>query len=244
MKHKETINDYLNSVSKKLSNRTVITKEFSDIREFPLPKGQCFYILDFKNKIVSFQKGITEMLGYTPEEFTFELSVNCFHPEDYDMVTRLIKATLMFATENNVTENVAFFLSYRIRHKKGHYIRILRQSNIYEHDNNGKIISNLSMLSDISFLSTSNKVDWRFEAPGLDQIKFKKYVTEEYKDFFSNRELDIIKQLKLGLKSKEIAEKLCISKNTVDTHRRNIMSKSNCKNTIDLLNFCDQNGLI
>jgi len=241
---KETINDYLDSVGKKLSGRKFVPRPFSDIENFPVPKGQCFYILDYKQRTVSFQKGITKMLGYSDEEFTFNLSVNFFHPEDYDIVTRLIKATLIFATENNVTSDVAFFVTYRLKHKDGHYLRVLRQSNIYENDVNGKIISNLSVLSDISFLSTSNKVDWRFDAPGLDKEKFKKYVTKEYEDFFSNRELDIIKQLKSGLKSKEIADKLHISKHTVDTHRRKILAKSNCKNTVDLLNFCNQNGLM
>lgn len=244
MMPKETINAYLYSVGKKLADRNVVSKNFSDVSVFPLTKGQCFYILDYKKSVISFQKGISKMLGYSPEEFTFELSVNCFHPEDYDKVTRLIKATLMFATENNITKDVLFSVTYRIKHKNGQYIRILRQSYIYENDTTGKIISNLSMLSDISFLSTSTKVDWRFEAPGLDQEKFKKYVTEEYKDFFSKRELEIIHLIKKGFKSKEIGEKLSICKNTVDTHRRNILSKSNSKSTIDLLNFCNQNGLI
>jgi DNA-binding CsgD family transcriptional regulator len=241
---KESLNDYLNSVTKKLSGRKVISRSFSDINEFPLTKGQCLYILDFKKKTVAFQKRVTELLGYSPEEFNFELPMNFFHPDDYDIVTRLIKATVMFSIDNDVTRDLSFFLTYRARHKNGGYVKVLRQTYIYESDVNGKVISNLSVLSDISFLSTSNKVDWRFDAPGLDKEKFKKYVTKEYEDFFSGRELDIIKQLKLGLKSKEIGEKLHISKHTVDTHRRTILRKSNCKNTIDLLNFCNQNGLV
>ena len=241
---KETIDEYLNSVSHKLTNREVVYKPMDAIKAFPLPKGKCFYILDFKNKTIPFQKGIEETLGYTPEEFTFDLSVNFFHPDDYDIVTRLIKSTLVFATENDVTQNVGFCLNYRIKHKNGNYIKVLRQSTIFDNDTDGKIISNLSMLTDISFLNTSNKVEWRFDAPGLDQKKFKEYVTREYNDFFSEREMEIIKQLKQGLKSNEIAEKLHISKHTVDTHRRNILGKANCANTIELLNFCAQNGLI
>lgn len=240
---KETINEYLDSVKKKLADRDAVSRSNTDIEGFPLAKGQCFYILDFKRKIVSFQKGVTEMLGYAPEEFTFEVPVNSFHPEDYDMVTRLIKATLMFATENIVTKDVAFFLTYRIKKKDGDYIKVLRQSNTYEIDNEGKIISNISMLSDISFLSTSNKVDWKFDAPGLDQKKFRKYVTQQYEGFFSEREIDIIKLLKQGMLSKEIGSRLKITKNTVDTHRRKILAKSNCSNTVELLNFCNQNGL-
>jgi len=243
-KPKEILNDYLDSVVKKLSDRKVVSRPFSDINEFPLTKGQCMYILDFQKKTVPFQKRVNEMLGYSPEEFNFELPINFFHPDDYDIVTRLIKATVMFSIDNDVTKDLAFFLTYRAKHKSGGYVKVLRQTYIYESDVNGKVISNLSVLTDISFMNASNKVDWQFDAPGLDKEKFKKYVTKQYEDFFSGRELDIIRQLKLGLISREIADKLHISKNTVDTHRRRILAKSNCKNTIELLNFCNQNGLM
>lgn len=241
---KESINEYLLNVSKTISGKKIVKKLFSDIDRFPLGKGQSFYILDYKKKTVLFQKGIFEMLGYSADEFDFELAVNVFHPNDYDLVTRLIRATIMFATQNDVSSDVALFVTYRCKHKNGTFIRVLRQSTVYECDLDGKIISNLSILSDITFLGNSNKVDWKFDAPGLDQKKFKEYVMQAHLDFFSKRELEIIDQLKRGLKSKQIADLLFISKNTVDTHRRKILSKSNCKNTVELLNFCDQSGLL
>ena len=240
----ETINEYLSSVSNKLSERVVVNRPFDAISNFPLSKGQSFYIVDFKEKKISYQKGIEEMLGYSPDEFTFELTTNFFHPDDYDIVTRLIKSTLQFATENNVTKHVAFFLTYRIKHKNGSFLKVLRQTNIYEGDVNGSIISNLSLLTDISFINKSDKVEWSFDAPGLDKEMFKDYVRKGYSDFFSEREFDIIKKLQQGLKSDAIAKGLFISKHTVDTHRRNILRKANCKNTIELLNFCNQHGVL
>lgn len=241
---KTSINQYLQSLSKKLSKRKVIIKKYSDIKNYPLPIGKCIYILDYKERSVPFQKGIKEMLGYEPHEFTFELFTNYFHPDDYDIVTRLIRATLTFASEHNVTKDVGFCLNYRIKHKDGHYVRVLRQSTIYDYDASGRIISNLSMLTDISFLNVSNKVEWRFDAPLLDKEKFKKHVTKAYNDFFTEREMGIVKKIKQGKKSDEIAKELHISKHTVDTHRRKILKKSNCKNTVELLNFCSENGLL
>ncbi|MDR6194577.1 LuxR C-terminal-related transcriptional regulator [Siphonobacter sp. SORGH_AS_0500] len=41
----------------------------------------------------------------------------------------------------------------------------------------------------------------------------------------SEREKDVISLLSLGLDSQAIADRLFISKNTVDTHRRNIKAK-------------------
>ena len=172
------------------------------------------------------------------------MAASYFHPEDVDIVSCLMRATLMFASDNDVSRDVAFFVTYRIRKKDGTYVKVLRQSTTYDLDINGKIISNLSMLSDISFMNTANKVEWNFEAPGLDKEKFNKYVTKEYKSFFSERETEIILQLVNGLSSKEIGDILNLSKHTVDTHRRNILNKAHCKNTVELINFCKKNGII
>ncbi len=51
----------------------------------------------------------------------------------------------------------------------------------------------------------------------------------------SLREIEILEMLKNEMTSKEIAEKLHISKTTVDTHRRNILEKTGAKSTKDLI---------
>ncbi len=241
---KEKVSEYLNALSDKLQERKVIAGSFEDIADFPLAIGQCLYVLDYQKKEVTFQNGIYDFLGYMPEEFTFDLVTSIYHPNDYDMVTRLIKATLQFASENNVSSDVGYFVTYRIKRKDGLYVKVLRQSNIFDADDNGKIISSISMLTDITFIDASEKVQWKFDVPGLDQKKFKKYVSKEYSGFFSSRELEVLKLLKEGSASSVIAKKLFISKHTVDGHRRKMLRKSNCFNTIDLVNFSKNNGLL
>lgn len=54
-------------------------------------------------------------------------------------------------------------------------------------------------------------------------------------DILSNREKEVLQQLYKGHSSKEIAQKLFISKNTVDTHRRAILKKLNLSSTIELI---------
>ena len=60
----------------------------------------------------------------------------------------------------------------------------------------------------------------------------------------SVREIDIIKQLSLGLTSQEIADKLFISEHTVKTHRKNILKKLDLKNSSQLIQFATSNQLI
>ncbi|HLA53287.1 MAG TPA: response regulator transcription factor [Flavitalea sp.] len=59
----------------------------------------------------------------------------------------------------------------------------------------------------------------------------------------SERELEVINQIRDGLSSKEIADKLAISIKTVEVHRHNILKKLKVKNTASLINFINSSGL-
>ncbi len=59
----------------------------------------------------------------------------------------------------------------------------------------------------------------------------------------SRRELEIVKLIREGASSKEIAVNLDISLKTVEVHRYNILKKLNLKNTASLVNFINRQGL-
>lgn len=240
----ENVNDYLTTLSEKLQIRNSVARSLVEIANFPFAKGQCVYVCDYKKKEITFQNGVTELLGYEPEEFTFNHITRSYHPNDHDVLARILKATLLFSSENNVSSGCGLFLTYRMKHKDGHYIKMLRQSKVFEVDEEGRVISKVSILTDISFLDASDKVQWKFDAPGLDQKEFLKYITREYTGFFSDRELEVLNLLKEGATSLMIGKKLFISKHTVDGHRRKMLNKSNCSTTIDLINFSKISGLL
>jgi DNA-binding CsgD family transcriptional regulator len=240
---KNNINSFLNGVKNSLDQNTSCNTKFN-LNEVPLAIGQCLYAMDFKTKKIVFQKGVFELLGYKPHEFTFETALNWYHPKDQELLNRLLNATVLYSRENNVSNNVGYYVYARIKHKNGDYVKILCKSNIYEFDNQGKLISTYSLLTDISFLDVGDKVQWVFKAHGLDSNRFKKYVLKEFEGFFTDRELEVLKLLSIGLTSTEISKKLFISKHTVDGHRRNMLKKTNCNNSIELINFSKTNAFI
>jgi len=59
----------------------------------------------------------------------------------------------------------------------------------------------------------------------------------------SEREIYVLRHIKDGLSSKEIAEKLFLSSRTVEVHRSNILKKLSLKNTASLLKFIHNSSL-
>ena len=82
----------------------------------------------------------------------------------------------------------------------------------------------------------------------LNFAKQKKSIQESKENIsklklLSHRERDIIRLLVLNYSSKEIAESLYISSNTVDTHRRNILKKLNISSTGELVGMLKMNKI-
>jgi two-component system, NarL family, invasion response regulator UvrY len=88
----------------------------------------------------------------------------------------------------------------------------------------------------------------------------KTYVCTEIKDILSDqlfndksilreaqtlslREIEIVKLIKQGLSSKEIAANLGISVRTAEVHRHNVLKKLNLKNTASLVNYVNNTDL-
>lgn len=73
----------------------------------------------------------------------------------------------------------------------------------------------------------------------------KKKQGEQFNHFIelTEREIDVLKLIVQELTTAEIAEKLFISTHTVETHRKNLISKLNVRNIAGLVKYAMQNGL-
>ncbi len=60
----------------------------------------------------------------------------------------------------------------------------------------------------------------------------------------TDRESDIIRLIAEGLSNKQIADKLCLSTHTVNTHRKNIMNKLGVNNTAGVVLFAVRNNIL
>lgn len=77
----------------------------------------------------------------------------------------------------------------------------------------------------------------------MQKVKKQHQSSEEIK-VLTERELEIVKLIVQEYSTSDIAEQLFISPRTVDTHRKNIMSKTNSKTIIGLIKYAFKHGLI
>jgi len=67
---------------------------------------------------------------------------------------------------------------------------------------------------------------------------------EKKGSLLSEREIEVLQKICLGLSNTEIADMLHISKRTVDKHRANLLVKTNSKNTANLVFYAMKHKLI
>ena len=210
-----------------------------------MSNNECAYVIDFSQNKLLFNKGFQDILGYDDKEVTLDLIRQLYHPNDFEIITKVYKAVLIYAMEHpKDCDNSTLFISFRMRKKNGSYIKILSKLTILETDEKGRIISSLIKFTNISFIDKTDNVDWEFKTKNLMKTFFKQQVYKAYQNFFTKRETEVIKKIDKGLSNKEIAEKLSISEHTVATHRKNIFKKANCHHTDELILFCKGKGIL
>jgi len=187
--------------------------------------------------------GVERVLGYKPEEFTSSFAIEHIHPDDRAWVMNAENAVIKFyqtiAPENFFNYKVRY--DYRMKKKCGNYARILQQVVVVNYSLEGVILDTFCLHTDISHLKTSNSRNLSFVGlNGMESIL--NYPVEELsgmveKRFFSKREREILSFLWEGRETKEIANLLFVSSDTVDTHRRNMLKKAEVTNTIALIRY-------
>lgn len=80
--------------------------------------------------------------------------------------------------------------------------------------------------------------------PFLNSKLIARDMDREKVNSLSNRELEVLKLVALGLFNKDIGDRLCISERTVKNHLSNIFKKIDCIDRTQAAVFCIRNGLV
>ncbi|MEO6672263.1 MAG: LuxR C-terminal-related transcriptional regulator [Ginsengibacter sp.] len=194
-------------------------------------------------------KEVEDVLGYQAAEFDIPFMNDKLHPDDRSWFLAIGSCIVDFFSQLTIEKLMKYKVRYdiRFRKKNGEYARILYQGILLEHDQNGRFLRTLSVHSDITYLKQEGKPVLSFigmddEPSFLDVASNNIFI--ESKDDLTRRERQVLKLLIDGKLSKEISIILKISKQTVDTHRKNMLHKKNLGNTGELIGKAIRYGWI
>jgi DNA-binding CsgD family transcriptional regulator len=127
----------------------------------------------------------------------------------------------------------------------GEYFHFLQQIVCIESDATGHPLLCLSYIHDITYIKKEKTANLAITSPGevkLWNFNFDKQTLEPIPTL-SAQERKVLSYLGKGKNSKEIAGELHLSSHTIDTHRRNLLKKTNCLDTTGLVTYAKLVGL-
>ncbi len=208
-----------------------------------------FYVIEFSNMSIShLSPGFEDAHGVKSNQIK---NINDLlvlnHPDDMVFISKAEAKALSFMIEKIGPEKLTKYkgsYNFRIKTRDGTYHLFNHQALALLVDENYKLIKSLNIHTNISHLTEKN--NYKFSLIGLaGEIsylnmdvfntpvdEFQSYISDK---IFTKREIEIIKLLGKGYSTKKIAENLFISPLTVETHRKNILEKSGCKNSVVLI---------
>ncbi len=188
--------------------------------------------------------GVKNVLGYEPEEIKkLSFFYERIHPDDLESVKKLTADAIDVLSGKsgiNLFDHV-FHLTYRMKHKNGSYLHVQRQTGLLTRDANHNMLTSFGIYTDVTHLTNSNEVQAMMSGPEISGFNFGAPESNS-KPNFTKREREIIDELATGLNSEEIANKLFIAKDTVNTHRRNMLRKAGVSNSASLIAYVFKNG--
>ncbi len=208
-----------------------------------------FYVFDFQfMKVHYISPSIKQVLGF-PLTVSMEEFLERIHPDDQPYYLNFENAAIEFLKKLDYAQLGKYKVQYdfRIKNNKGTYVRILHQAILIDYDNQKNLIRSLAVHTNINHIKKDGFPCLSFIGldgePSFIDVKAPQ-VFKASAELFTKREKEILKLVIAGLSTEKIASTLFISVHTVNTHRKNILSKSGAKSIVELIALTIRNNWV
>lgn len=172
------------------------------------------------------------------------------HPDDLEPWLGALKDLMRFTLSEIKPDErglMSYTWNFRLKHGSGNYVNIIQNTTPLGFDDEHKPIIGLAhytVLDADMFIGISASAKKLNSNNEYETLYFNTFSEKLLAQGISPRERDIIRLLALHKTSKEIAGRLNISVNTVDTHRRNILKKMKLSSTGELIGVIKGNNYL
>jgi DNA-binding CsgD family transcriptional regulator len=218
-----------------------------ELEEMMKDNDQFFYIADIiQMKVLFTSSRSLHIIGIDPKEVSPYHFMEAVHNDDIQRLNLGRSKIIKMAQDLFIARKGYGLLTtnYRFRNPSGEYTDILVQAYIYY---------TTIPYSTVFFLKVHTNIDWHKKIKhgyhyyiGTDLSWFR-YPDDDMLmkgNVFSDREFEIIRLIESGLNTDEIGNKLFISPNTVNTHRRNMLEKAGKESVAELIYELKERGML
>ena len=208
---------------------------------------QFFYVGDIiKLKILFTSNGSETILGVKPEAMDLSTFIQRTLPKDqarYSLVkTKYIKVGHDLLLKGKGRSLIS--THFMIKNGEGTFLNLLFQGYIFYSDIPVKAVYTILVLTDLSDFNLVKHGNHFYNGEDLSCFRYPDASLLQIGHVFSDRELEILKLIASGFDSDQISEKLFVSIHTVNTHRRNILKKTNKSTTHEVVIELLENGVL
>lgn len=235
---------------------TYLTGGFQNIsREDPLViemeaqlanRNQFFYVADLlKLQLLFVSNGSKNLIGVDPDEFNLYTFYSRTHPDEqarYNIArSKLIQ---MGPNQINKKEFSIYSTHFSIMNATGNYFNLLFQGCLFSSEIPIKSVYVILVFTDISKFSLRKTSYHYYTGADLTLFRYPDNALLKIGYSFSDREFEILQLIAAGMESLEIADKLFLSVNTINTHRRNMLKKTKKLSTHDIVIELQEKGIL
>jgi DNA-binding CsgD family transcriptional regulator len=252
-----SIPENYNSLLKERSSEVI--EHFQPIRHVSAHLASVTFLLDYSTmQYLHVGESCSNIMGYTANylmETGLEHYLSNWHPDDFFVINKIVfPSNLAFLKTIALDEYPEYIFSYnyRLKNPKGEYVILLQRFSYVAGDALGQLAGMIGVAFDITHYKSDTTIVQTIEKciptqDGiLNELVYKKvHPVLSYEDkSLSKKENEILKLIADGLSSKQIAGKMQLSVNTINNHRRNMLQKTGCKSSSELINYAMKHGLI
>lgn len=223
-----------------------------------LPFKGIIHVIDYtQRRHVGISGPIKNMFGYqaqTVMENGLDFVIDIFQKDDFRIYNEAIFSrltTVLKETPQDRHDEYVFSFNYRMRKANGEWMHLYQQGSYITDPVTLLPLFSIALVTDISPIKRDNSMVFTVDQKRNDErfFRYNNLVTEYFypdpdEAKLSKREKEILGWLAEGLSSKQIAAKLYLSESTVVIHRKNMLKKTNAKNSAELIRYGIQRGLI
>ena len=217
------------------------------------------FLLDYSTrKYIYMDPACFDLTGYTADYFMetgLEEYISKWHPDDFHILdTKVFYDSMNFlkTVSPESYKDYIFSYNYRVLNAKNEYVTVLQRFS-YLTVGEQVPVGVIGVAFDITHYKNDTTIVHTIERPSVyenstvNELVFKKihpvYAREEGR-VLTQKEIQILKAIAKGFASKQIADEMSLSINTVHNHRRNMLAKTGCKSSSELINYAIRHGLV